>query len=175
MSKQKQQQQPEPTTKMFTKKVTLTVQSPVIAPALPSVKLFKKMKLQVIAECYKKYYEKTAPDELEDILEKVSHLDRAFERFNCQPIIAANVISAILQEKFNDKSIFARGMLFIPLDKMIIDEKKRGNSLMVFEEILPETTIEGELLLSKDISVTVLTSVHAMRTKGYGQVILKVE
>lgn len=162
---------------MYKKKITIYVQTPIIAPALPTIRIFKSKKIETLLSCYKDLYKENP--EVEKILEAVKHLDRAFERAVilldnktiCQPFMPSTVVSGLLQKKL-DPSIYVRGMISIPPESIIIDMKKRSESLLVTEEIVPGTVLTGEVYINKDVTKSIMGGIYSMTQKGYGQVLV---
>ena len=158
----------------------IVTQSIVYAPFLSNLKFSKQRQIQQLLECYKS--EVTDNEELE----KLSHIDRAFDRimwiekngkFDCQPIISGTVLTKILREITKDDTINVRGFMQIPKDRIAIDVRIRnGVGLEVSEVIMPATSMSAIVYINKKVQINdKLTSMGARKTKGYGQIRITVK
>ena len=160
-----------------THEYVITTQSLLYAPFLSDLKFSKQRQLELLVECYKSDIKD--PKELE----KIKHLDRAFDRITwyednklqCQPIIAGHVLSQVLREVLNDNTVTVRGYMQIPIDRLIIDMRRRNNATEISEAVLPATTMSAVVAINKKVEVKdKIAVIGAKKYKGYGQVRLTV-
>lgn len=145
--------------KWYTYRMVVTVETPIIAPALSPSKKMKELQIEDLKKCY--------PEEFHD---ELSHIDRAFVRnAECDAVLFGHVFSASLRLALNDESIVVRGMVRIPKENIRFTTTKAGDSLMTYEYVVPGTKVEAIVQVNREMPERVLVMLGARKFKGFGR------
>jgi len=157
--------------------VTLKFVTPLKAPLLSPLKFTRRRQITSILECYKRL----GVDESD--LEKISHLDMAFDRTSeCTVFIPTTRLSAAMRDALSDKTIIVKGFIEIPQDKILIDASSvtlpDGSHTVSLYEYVPEGTQITEPLnihSSIDLPKTFTIRMGRSKDKGFGVVEVTLE
>lgn len=149
----------------YTYRATILFETPYIAPALSPNKAMKKLQIQDIMKCYD-----------DDLKELVEHLDRAFVRDSqCNVIVPGHVFSASLRESLGKNNIIVRGSVKINKEFVRIGTSRAGNSLLIYEYIIPGTTVDSLFQINYIMPEKIIIYIGARKLKGFGRVQIKFE
>jgi len=148
--------------------VTIEVVRPWYAPFLSDLKPVKKKQLDMLKECYAKFYDDTS------VIERVTHLDSAFHRDSeCMPFVDGGVMSGALRS-IGYKNAIVRGVIYLPVDSILIDTRSVsvGTKRTAFngEYVMPTAVVNAKLQINMTDLTTAQLYVGQRRSKGYGMI-----